>query len=545
MKKNTLVFWLIIFLSACGSNPTPTPTLVPPSPVPPTLTRTRTATLTPTATLRPTDTPTATPTLAPIKGITTDLLRVRAGPGTDFAILARIDKGASITLLARSLDSKWLLVDSTSNPRGWVSVDFVDAPIPVATLPIADLSPTPTLAPITSTPAPIPPSPTPIALSIPPTLAPIPLAPPLSTLPDDVASELFKRINALRAENGLPAYTWSSQLTVAALRHSRDMAQTGNFDLIGTDNSTVAQRIAEAGYKAITTGENIYGGIATLDDVWSFWSQDGALRDNLLANNFTDAGIGVVENSEMYVFTLDLGQSASATAPPTIVPSPTVTRVASDPCAPISNQTYGVLQLLSGATDPLAERHPDLNLGLRGFAPVNFASALTEAAGAVDPGAPHLRGLFSDQRLPNIARAYAVSGWDWSAQLKGALVRDPEVSMLGLQTTTGETIHTPNAGVDLGEGYAALVLYAASNRITLKYTREDHVVNGYTLHLENVCVEPTLLAAYQKLDTPNRRYLPALRAGQPLGRAAGSEIVIALRDRGNFMDPRSRKDWWQ
>jgi hypothetical protein len=39
--------------------------------------------------------------------------------------------------------------------------------------------------------------------------------------------------------------------------------------------------------------------------------------------------------------------------------------------------------------------------------------------------------------------------------------------------------------------------------------------------------------------------LPALRPGQPIGRAPGSEIDAAIRDSGAFLDPRSRKDWWQ
>ena len=41
-----------------------------------------------------------------------------------------------------------------------------------------------------------------------------------------------------------------------------------------------------------------------------------------------------------------------------------------------------------------------------------------------------------------------------------------------------------------------------------------------------------------------RRHLPALRAGQPFGRANGDEIQVAIRDTGKFMDPRTRKDWW-
>jgi hypothetical protein len=54
-----------------------------------------------------------------------------------------------------------------------------------------------------------------------------------------------------------------------------------------------------------------------------------------------------------------------------------------------------------------------------------------------------------------------------------------------------------------------------------------------------------LLALYRQLNSAGRVELPALRPGQPFGRAAGGEIDAAIRDSGSFLDPRSRKDWWQ
>ena len=67
---------------------------------------------------------------------------------------------------------------------------------------------------------------------------------------------------------------------------------------------------------------------------------------------------------------------------------------------------------------------------------------------------------------------------------------------------------------------------------------------GYTLHLENICVEPALLARYRQLDQGDS---DCRRCGreQALGRARSTEVKAAIRDNGSFMDPRSRKDWWQ
>jgi hypothetical protein len=79
----------------------------------------------------------------------------------------------------------------------------------------------------------------------------------------------------------------------------------------------------------------------------------------------------------------------------------------------------------------------------------------------------------------------------------------------------------------------------------LKYTGEDNVVHGYTLHLEEICVDPDLLALYQFWNTAGREQLPALAAGQSFAVALEGEIRVAIRDTGAFLDPRSEKDWWK
>jgi hypothetical protein len=58
-------------------------------------------------------------------------------------------------------------------------------------------------------------------------------------------------------------------------------------------------------------------------------------------------------------------------------------------------------------------------------------------------------------------------------------------------------------------------------------------------------VDPNLLALYRQADAAGRASLPALRNGQPLGTASGGQVLVAIRDCGSFLDPRSRKDWWQ
>jgi hypothetical protein len=116
-------------------------------------------------------------------------------------------------------------------------------------------------------------------------------------------------------------------------------------------------------------------------------------------------------------------------------------------------------------------------------------------------------------------------------------------------TTPGETLHLPGRGPDIYQGvYHALVLYASDVRITWTYTRYGFITTpsgGYGVHVENVCVDPNLVALYNQANAAGRGNLPALRGGQAFGRARSGEILAAIRDTGSFMDPRSRKDWWQ
>ncbi len=212
-------------------------------------------------------------------------------------------------------------------------------------------------------------------------------------------------------------------------------------------------------------------------------------------------------------------------------------------CTP-TGETYGTLAPIDPAAGDMSQ-HPDVNLAIRGYVRTTANLGLVDYAGNIDPDAPQLYTLFSDQRTPIFNAAYQVYRWDWTCNCRSGPITKWDVTLLGMQTTPGEIIHLPNSGYDVGGGYGALVLYAEPTRLTLKYTREDNVVSGYTLHLENICVDANLLALYRQLNAAGRAELPALWPGQPLGRAPGTEIDAATRDNGSFLDPRSRKDWWQ
>jgi hypothetical protein len=215
-------------------------------------------------------------------------------------------------------------------------------------------------------------------------------------------------------------------------------------------------------------------------------------------------------------------------------------------CQPIPGESYAAIAVLPPPTDRPAEEHADLNLALRGYEPTNGTLGLVDYSGSADSRAPQLYTLFEDQRVPSFAAVQRVYDWDWSCNCRGSLLSWPPVTLADFAVTAGEPLRVPDSGYTIGEpAYEVLVLYASPERITLHYTREDSVVHGYTVHVEGVCVEPRLLDLYEQWNAAGRGYLPALRGSQAFGRARGQAIGVAIRDTGTFMDPRSRKDWWQ
>jgi hypothetical protein len=213
-------------------------------------------------------------------------------------------------------------------------------------------------------------------------------------------------------------------------------------------------------------------------------------------------------------------------------------------CHTIPGASFASLSILPPPSDRPAAAHADLNLAMRGYEPVDAAKGLIWLDGPTDPLAPRLQGLFQPQRHPPITATYQVNDWDWTCNCRGDALSEPDVTLAALETTPYETLHVPESGYEIGDGYEVLVLYATPDSITLKYTRTDSVASGYTLHLENICVEENLLALYETLNAAGRSELPALVEGQAFGRAHADAVHVAIRDTGQFMDPRSYKDWW-
>lgn len=228
-------------------------------------------------------------------------------------------------------------------------------------------------------------------------------------------------------------------------------------------------------------------------------------------------------------------------------------------CPATSSNNYSLIPVDGPPADHPDDLHGDLNLSLRGWEEVTGVPLnLVSYSGGTDSDAPKMQGLFTDSRVPGFSAAYQVHAWDWGCEehgCRGDLLSTWPTTLLGMETTPGETIRIPSRNANIystGGQFKAMVLYAEERRITLAYSRRDQEPTAgsrYLVHIEDVCVDPKLLVLYElQVGEDGMRIsdkLPALENGQPLGTALNGEIKVAIRDGfGDFLDPRSQKDWW-
>lgn len=242
---------------------------------------------------------------------------------------------------------------------------------------------------------------------------------------------------------------------------------------------------------------------------------------------------------------------------PSKAPDQAVVEVAPIPAAPVdvtsdsgcptySNNQYSAIPVLGAPASHPDSQHGDLNLALRGYEPADASLSLVDISGPSDSDSPQLAAVFG--RLATFDRAYRARDWNWACGelgCRGDVLGNVDVSLLALQSSPGEPVYVPSRNAEIyGGGFVALVLYADSSQLTVVYTREDSVANGYTVHLEEFCVDPNLLGLYQSNNATGRGSLPAVHNGEAVGTTRYHEVVVGVRDRGVFTDPRSRKDWW-
>jgi uncharacterized protein YkwD len=119
--------------------------------------------------------------------------------------------------------------------------------------------------------------------------------------------QVINAVNTYRSQKGLPNYTVNAQLAKAAQSHANDMACNNLTTDTGSNNSTVALRVAASGYTAAFSAENVYvsNPPATGQDAVNAWinNADTKIKLNLISDTFIDIGVGYASfnNSGYYV----------------------------------------------------------------------------------------------------------------------------------------------------------------------------------------------------------------------------------------------------
>lgn len=144
-----------------------------------------------------------------------------------------------------------------------------------------------------------------------PTATPVP--------PDDLANEqsVVDLINQNRSANGLPPFTLVSELTQAARRHSRDMADNNLTGHTGSDGSNGGQRMQEAGYEWASWDETIgWGFSGNPASMVNWWMNSPIHRGIILSDSLEDLGVGYARNPDSefgHYWTVNYGIRAGMT----------------------------------------------------------------------------------------------------------------------------------------------------------------------------------------------------------------------------------------
>jgi len=104
-------------------------------------------------------------------------------------------------------------------------------------------------------------------------------------------------INAERQSRGLHAYAVQTQLRAAARVQAADMACNHFLGHIGSDGSTVRDRVTAQGYTFSWIGEN-YMVSQNPQTAFNWWMNSAPHTANILSPNYTEFGVGYIYSAE-------------------------------------------------------------------------------------------------------------------------------------------------------------------------------------------------------------------------------------------------------
>lgn len=116
------------------------------------------------------------------------------------------------------------------------------------------------------------------------------------------ALEVVELTNQVRTQNGLRPLRLNCQLSKASQNHTADMNRTRNLSHTGSDGSGPATRVKRVGYQYSAVAENIAYGQRNPSQVLNSWMNSPGHRKNILNPNYSDIGVGFLNNYWTQVF---------------------------------------------------------------------------------------------------------------------------------------------------------------------------------------------------------------------------------------------------
>ncbi|RWA20145.1 CAP domain-containing protein [Mycolicibacterium elephantis] len=128
----------------------------------------------------------------------------------------------------------------------------------------------------------------------------------------DEGDAVLNLINATRAANGCGPLAQNPQLTEAATRHALDVLNNGAEGHVGTDGSSISQRVRDAGYATNSTvGEVVFWGTGAARNpaaAVQWWMNSPGHRAIITDCGFTEAGFSAVSNGRKMSAAGDFGK---------------------------------------------------------------------------------------------------------------------------------------------------------------------------------------------------------------------------------------------
>lgn len=124
--------------------------------------------------------------------------------------------------------------------------------------------------------------------------------------------EIFRLVNQVRAEYGLPPYTFNGTLAAAAQSHANYLAANGYYSHYGADGSSPQDRAARAGYTG-WAGENYVAGTRlTTGQGVTWWRNSPPHFANMVLPRHTEAGVGYAFGHDQNYYVLVVGEPSGS-----------------------------------------------------------------------------------------------------------------------------------------------------------------------------------------------------------------------------------------